>query len=74
MTQGPKKFGNQGAKFNKRNVNFAGVAREMSTFTPKSLVDRPLTTIDVNESDQTAFMTMTVEKQPIAENYFRIMT
>ena len=73
-TQAPKKFGNNGAESNKRAPNFAGVARALSTFTPKSLVDRPMTTIDDDDSDQTALMTMTVERQPIAEKKFRIMT
>ena len=72
-TQAPKRFGNKGTESNKRPPNFAGVAREMTTFTPKSLVDRPLTTITDDDFEQTAFMTMTVGQQPIA-NYFRIMT
>ena len=73
-TKAPKRFGNKGAESNKRTTNFAGVAREATTFTPRSLVDRPLTTIDDNDSEQTAFMTMSVVKQPTAKDYFRSMT
>jgi hypothetical protein len=72
-TQAPKKFVNKGAESNKRTVNFAGVARESTTFRPKSLVDRPLTTIDDN-SEESAFMAMTDVQQPRAKNNFRIMT
>ena len=73
-TQAPRRFGNKGAESNKHTTEFAGVAREATTFTPRSLVDRPLTTIDDNDSEQTAFMTMAVVKQPTAKDYFRIMT
>ena len=73
-TQAPKRFGNKGTESNKRTANFAGVARETTTFTPRSLVDRPLTTIDDNDSEQTAFMTMSVPKQHTAKDYFRSMT
>ena len=75
-TQAQKRFCNKGAESNKRTTNCAVVAREVTTFTPKSLVDRPMTTIDDNDSEQTAFMTMEVEKQPTAKSlsYFRIMT
>jgi hypothetical protein len=45
-TQASKKFGNKGTESTKRTVNFAGVARESTTpFIPRSLVDRPLTTM-----------------------------
>ncbi len=65
-TQAPKKFGNKGTASTKRTVNFAGVARESTTFIPRSLVDRPLTTIDDN-SEQTAFMAMIDVQQPSAK-------
>ncbi len=42
-TQGQKKFGQKGAEPTKRTTSFAGMARESTTFTPKSLVDCLLT-------------------------------
>ena len=68
--QFPKKVVHKGAESTKRTVDFAGVALESITFTPRSLVDRPLTNIDDNDSGQTAFMAMPVVQQPVAKNDF----
>ncbi len=58
-----------------KRTNFAGVAREATTFVPRSLVNRPMTTMDNDDEDeQTAFMSMIVAQQPIAKNNLRIMT
>jgi hypothetical protein len=73
-TQAPKKFGNKGTESTKRPAKFAGMARESNTFVPKPLVSRTMTTIDDSDSEQSAFMAMTVVKQPTAQNNFRIMT
>jgi hypothetical protein len=56
-----------------RLTNFAGVARGATTFVPRSLVNRPMTTVD-DETEQTAFMSMVVVQQPVANNNFCIMT
>ncbi len=58
-THGQKKFVLKSADFNKRTRNFI-VARKSTTFTEQSLVNRPLTNINDNDSGQIASMTMTV--------------
>jgi hypothetical protein len=73
-TQTTKKFVKKGTDSTRRDANFAGVARESTTFVPRPLVSRTLTTIEDNDSEQSAFMTMTVARQPTAQNNFRIMT
>ena len=35
----------------KRSGNFAGIARETTTFTPRSLINCPLTTVNTFDSD-----------------------
>ena len=73
-TPAPRKFTPRSTDPTKR-TNFAGVAREATTLVPRSLVNRPLTTIDNDDEDkQTAFMSMIVAQQPIAKNNFCIMT
>jgi hypothetical protein len=56
-----------------KSTNFAGVTREATTFVTRSLVNRPMTTVDDDETEQKAFMSMVVVQQPIAKNNFLIM-
>ena len=72
-TTAPRKITPRSIDHAKR-TNFAGVAQEATTFVPRSLVNSPMTTVDDDETKQTAFMSMVVVQQPVAKNNFRIMT
>jgi hypothetical protein len=76
-TPAPKQFGQRGPANNPRKTGFAGVACQRTTYEPRSLVNRPLTSIDAFESDgESAFVAMAVqpEQMPTAKYNYRIMT
>ncbi len=73
----PKRLSQRGPDNNPRKTGFAGVACQMTMYEPRSLVNRPLTSIDAFESDgESAFMAMAVQPEqiPTAQYYYRIMT
>jgi hypothetical protein len=73
----PKWFGQRGPENNPRKTGFAGVACQRTTYEPRSLVNRPLTSNDTSESDgESAFMAMAEQPEqiPTVKYNYRIMT
>ena len=61
----PKRFGQRGPENSNHpcKTGFAGVACQRTTYEPRSLVKRPLTSIDTSESDG-EFTVMALAEQP----------